>query len=78
MDNRINIFNEIVALQVYQNSKNYDQTDPDLSGSRLLYCSGLDPLHLRGLVMRSEKSEWKNVVRSYWLPSTNLSNRKNY
>ena len=32
MDSKINVFNEIVALQVYQNSKNYDQIDPDLSG----------------------------------------------
>jgi hypothetical protein len=79
MDNRINVFNEIVALQVYQNSKNYDQTDSDLSGSHLLYCSELDPLHLSGLVMILEKSEWENkVVCNYELPATNLSTSKNY
>jgi hypothetical protein len=32
----LNIFSEIVALQVYQSSKNYDQTDLDMLGSRLL------------------------------------------
>jgi hypothetical protein len=56
MNREVKIFNEIVALQVYQNNKNYDQTDTDLSGN---------PLHLSGLVMRLEKSEWENrIVRS--------------
>ena len=79
MDNRVNIFNEIVALQVYQNNKNYDQTYPDLSGNRLLYCSGLNPLHLNGLVMGSEKSKLEDRVElgyelkalSYELPTKN-------